>query len=54
MMQQAQHDMITMQTDCLNAIRDVLARHDNGYVVYNDKNHDEREHAEAEAVDDNM
>jgi hypothetical protein len=28
MMQQAQEDMITAQTDCFNAIRDVLAGHD--------------------------
>jgi hypothetical protein len=54
MMQQAQEDMITVQTGCFNAIRDVLARHDNGDVVANDKNHDEWQHVEAEAVDDNV
>jgi hypothetical protein len=32
----------------------VLAGHDTGDVVDNDKNHDERHHAEAEAVDDNV
>jgi hypothetical protein len=54
MMQQAQQNMVTAHTDCVNAIRDVLARHDNGDVDANDSNHDERKHAEAQVVDDNM
>jgi hypothetical protein len=54
MMQQAQQNMVTAHTDCVNAICDVLARHDNGDVDANDSNHDERKHAEAQVVDDNM
>jgi hypothetical protein len=46
--------MITSQTNCFNAIYDLLVRHDNSDVVDNDKNHDERQHAEAEVVDDNV
>jgi hypothetical protein len=46
--------MITVQKDCFNAICDALAGHDNGDVVYNNKNHDEWEHVEAEAVNNNM
>jgi hypothetical protein len=39
--------MVTVHTDCVNAIHDVMSRHDNGDVDDNDNNHDERKDSEA-------
>jgi hypothetical protein len=54
MMQQTQQDMTTTHMHYFNAICDVLAGHDNGDMVDNDKNHDKLEHAKAKAVDYNV
>jgi hypothetical protein len=54
MMQQAHRDMVTVHTDCVNAIHDGLAKHDNGDVDDNDNNHDEYKDVEAQVIDDNM
>jgi hypothetical protein len=54
LMQQIQEDMITVQTDCFNAICDVLSDNDNGDVVDNDQNQSKQHDAEAQVVNDNM
>jgi hypothetical protein len=45
--------MVTMHTECVNAIRDVLSGHDNGDVDDNANIHDEGKDAEAQVIDDN-
>jgi hypothetical protein len=54
MMQQAQQNMVTTHTECVNTVYDVLSRHDNGDVDDNANTHDEGKDAEALVVDDNM
>jgi hypothetical protein len=40
MMQQAQQDMVTAHTECVNAVHDVLSGHDNGDVDDNANTHE--------------
>jgi hypothetical protein len=54
LMHQAQEDIITVQTDCFNAIHDVLTDNDNSDVVDNNKNQDEQHDVEAQVVNDNV
>jgi hypothetical protein len=46
--------MVTTHTYCVNAIHDVLLRHDNGDMDDNDNIHDEGKDAEAQVVHDNV
>jgi hypothetical protein len=54
MMQQSQQDMVTMHTDCVNAIYDVLSGYENNDVDDNDNIHDEGKDAYAQVVNDNV
>jgi hypothetical protein len=45
--------MVTTHIDCVNAIHDVMSKHNNGDVDDNDNSHDKRKDAEAQVVDKN-
>jgi hypothetical protein len=53
MMQQAQ-DLVTMHTECVNAIHDVLLGQVKGHVDDSNKNRDEGNDAQCRVVDDNV
>jgi hypothetical protein len=54
LMQQTEHDRITVQKDCFNVICDVLSGNDNGDVVGNNTNQDHQQDVEAQVVNDNV
>jgi hypothetical protein len=54
MMQQAHQDMITVHTQCVNAIHDVMSGHDNADMDDNDNIRDEGKDADAQVVHDNV
>jgi hypothetical protein len=54
MMQKSHKNMVTVHTDCVNAICDVLSKNDNGDMANNDNTHDEGMYAEAQVVHDNV